>query len=229
MSDALYAAVVTSTSNDLQVVHSSDQPMGDEKGEPTQLSALVHVADEMGEVVDGDDVNLFVLRCKSAIRANDTHVDYNLSTGCEVESECITQASRCKDKNNLSYAGELGAGKIVSTHGSIVSTECGVAFECSCGVCAHTTDTGMTAVGIQPCGDPEKCTKTATEGSVQDGNVTSRTDETYNSTGVGCNGDVLSDVLNTSKLHSESGVTCPTGLIIHDEHNCHTVKQKLSA
>lgn len=42
-------------------------------------------------------------------------------------------------------------------------------------------------------------------------------------------GEGLTDVLNTSKFHSEIGVTCPTGLIIHDEHNCHPVCSKGSA
>lgn len=65
--------------------------------------------------------------------------------------------------------------------------------------CTTTPDTGLSAVGMKHCGEPEERTKKTTDETHNDGNATSPTDEPYIPTGVG-GVEGVTDVLNTSKL-----------------------------
>lgn len=79
----------------------------------------------------------------------------------------------------------------------------------------HVSDSGVSAVGIKHCGDPEKWSKVASVESKEKLDVTSPTDETYITTGVGLVLGGITDVLNSTKLASVLGESCRTGLIIH--------------
>lgn len=80
------------------------------------------------------------------------------------------------------------------------------------------SDTGVSAVGVKHCGEPEECSKVASEEAKNsDGKTTSPTDESYMTAGVG-KIDGVTDVGNTPKFTSVRGESYRTGVIISDEH-----------
>lgn len=141
----------------------------------------------------------------------------DFAAGCEQETECAAQTSLCCKKNNLTSTGEVGAGKSVTAEGSVSCTVCGEAFHITVDKMSPLSDALLSAVGMKPCGEPEECTQQSSDESCKVKDMTTPTDETYITAGVGLM-QGSSDMVNTSKLVSVCGESQITGVIMSDEH-----------